>query len=248
MITYKTERQIKTMSKAGKMLHEIITEMPRFVHVDQTTREINEYIDKRITELGGEPGFKRVKGYKWASCICVNEQIVHTPPSERIINDGDVVTVDTGVFLDGLHTDSATTFQVGSRTEAVTRFLETGRKALDKAISQAIVGKNIGHISQAFQEIIEEAGYSVVVELTGHGVGKDLHEDPYVPCFLDRAIKNTLKLQKGMTLALEVMYTMGKGRMKYENDGWSIVSADKSVAACFEHSVAIVGNKPFILT
>jgi len=236
------------MAKAGSILRTVLKEVPQSIKAGVTTNAVNTLVDDRIRELGGEPGFKKVKGYDWATCICINEQIVHTPPSERIIKEGDVVTVDAGVYMNGYHTDSAITVQVPPHTPEVSIFLETGRKALNKAVKQAIVGKHIGNISQIFEETIETAGYSIIPELTGHGVGKDLHEDPYVPCFLDRPIEKTIRLKKGMTLAIEVMYAMGQEEIEYEADGWSLRTSDMSVTACFEHTVAIRENKPFILT
>ncbi len=248
MVTYKTADDVKIMAEAGRMLHMVIAEVPSLLQVGMTTAELDHLIDARIHDLGGEAGFKKVHGWKWASCICVNDQVVHTPPSKRVIKDGDVVIVDTGVFLNGFHSDSATTVQAGNQTTKVQKFLETGRAALDKAVKQAIDGKRIGNISQAFEETIEREGYSIIPELTGHGIGKDLHEDPYVPCFLDEPIEHTMKLKKGMTLALEVLYAMGDPEIEYEPDGWSMKTVDGSLTACFEHTVAIVENKPFILT
>lgn len=162
MVTYKTANDVKIMAEAGHMLHTVIAEVPTIIKVGMTTGELDDLIDKRIHELGGEPGFKKVDGWKWASCICVNDQVVHTPPSERIINDGDVIIVDTGVFFNGFHSDSATTIQVGTQTPQVQKFLETGRAALNKAVEQAIDGKRIGNISQAFEEAIEREGYSII--------------------------------------------------------------------------------------
>ena len=248
MITYKTEKEIEIMKRAGRMLHIVLQEAPKYVTRGARTSSINTHIENKILELGGEPEFKRVKGYRWATCICINEQAVHTPPSERVVEDGDVVTIDAGVFLEGFHTDSAITIQIGTQDPQIEHFLETGKRALNRAIKQAIVGKRIGHISRAFQKTIESGGYAIISELTGHGIGKDLHEDPYVPCFSGRPIGKTMELKKGMTLALEVMYAMGDSKIKYEKDGWSICTADKSVTACFEHSVVIEENKPFILT
>lgn len=247
-ITYKTDAEVDIMTRAGSMLRTVLKEVPEHIKPGVTTNSINSFVDNRISELGGEPGFKKVKGYNWATCICVNEQVVHTPPSEKMIKEGDVITVDAGVFLNGFHTDSAITVQVEPHTPDVTNFLETGKKALNRALEQAIVGKHVGHISKVFEDIIEGAGYSIIPELTGHGVGKDLHEDPYVPCFLDRPIEKTIRLKKGMTLAIEVMYAMGEGDIEYEADGWSLRTSDKSVTACFEHTVAVRENKPFILT
>ncbi|OGK38614.1 type I methionyl aminopeptidase [Candidatus Roizmanbacteria bacterium RIFCSPHIGHO2_12_FULL_42_10] len=248
MIRFKSEKEIQDMRIGGKMLHEVILFAEKNARSGITTLELNNILEKKILSLGGEPGFKKVHGYSWASCICINEQIVHTPPSERVIKDGDVVTIDIGVFYNGLHTDSATTIQVPPNDSNVTHFLETGRKALRKAIKVAYGGNRIGHISLAFQSTIEEQGYSIVKELTGHGVGTELHEDPYIPCFLDKPLEKTLKLQQGMTLALEVMYTMGKSEITHESGGWSIRSADHSVAATFEASVALMEKETFILT
>lgn len=230
------------------MLHEALIYAQEVAQVGMTTNTLNKLIEERIEALGGEPGFKRVKGYHWGTCICINEQIVHTPPSERVIADGDVVTIDAGVYYGGLHTDSAVTLQVGTQEPAATQFLDTGKKALKKALSVAYVGNRIGHISQAFQETIEAGGYSIVKELTGHGVGHELHEDPYIPCFLDREISKTKELRPGMTLALEVMYAQGKPKIATDRDGWSISVVDKSITATFEHSIALSENGTLILT
>lgn len=248
MHSLKSPEEIESMKTGGAMLHTVLHEVQDYVKVGMTTNEVNEFIEKRIVELGGEPGFKRVDGYSWGSCICVNDQIVHTPPSDRIIENSDVVTIDAGVYYDGLHTDSAVTIQVGDTTSDVTKFIETGRRALKKAIAQAKVGKRIGHISEAFQDTIEAEGYSIVRELTGHGVGHELHEDPYVPCFVSRDVEKTLLLQSGMTLALEVMYSMGDRYIVTESDGWSIKMADNSLAASIEHTIALSEKRTLILT
>jgi methionyl aminopeptidase len=236
------------MQHGGAILHDVLISAAAMVKPGITTKSINDYIDAYILSKGAEPGFKKVPGYSWASCICVNEQIVHTPPSNKIIKDGDIVTIDAGVFYGGFHTDSATSVQAGTKTPDVTLFLETGKKALKSALKVATKGKRIGDISHAFQTTIESAGYGIVRELTGHGVGKELHEDPYVPCFINRPIEKTLLLEPGLVIAIEVMYAMGKGEMGYESDEWSIKTADNSLAACFEHTVAITENGALILT
>lgn len=248
MITLKSASEIATMKEGGAMLHEALIYAQKVIQAGMTTHALNTLIEERIEALGGEPGFKRVHGYNWGTCICINDQIVHTPPSDRIIQDGDVVTIDAGVYYGGFHTDSAVTLQVGPQDPAVTLFLDTGKKALEKALKVAKVGNRIGHISQAFQETIESAGYSIVKELTGHGVGHELHEDPYIPCFVDRPVMKTKELKVGMTLALEVMYAMGKPKIATERDGWSIHLVDKSIAGTFEHSIALTENGTLILT
>lgn len=246
--TLKSAQEIAIMQHGGAILHTVLADIVGFVKVGMTTNQVNSRIEEHITSLGGEPGFKRVKGYHWGSCICVNEQIVHTPPSERIIEDGDVVTIDAGVYYQGLHTDSATTVQVGKKDAKVTHFLDTGKAALKKALAQAVVGKRLGHISQAFEDTIEKAGFSIVRELTGHGVGYELHEDPYIPCFVRGDIEKTLLLRPGMTLALEVMYSMGGRKIVEEEGGWSLKTADNSITATFEHSIAITEKRTLILT
>ncbi len=248
MIHYKTKQQIADMQHGGSILHDVLQKAAEMVEPGVTTKHIDSFIDSYITSKGGEAGFKRVEGYSWASCICVNEQIVHTPPSNRTIKDGDVVTIDAGVFYKGLHTDSAVTVQAGKQTPEVTKFLDTGKSALRKALALATKGKRIGDISKALQTTIENGGYSIVRELTGHGVGKELHEDPYVPCFVSRAVEKTLLLEPGLVIAVEVMYAMGAGGMDYEADEWSIKTTDNSLAACFEHTVAITENGSLILT
>lgn len=248
MIHYKTKQQIADMQYGGSILHDVLQDAAAMVEPGITTKHIDNFIDSYITSKGAEAGFKRVEGYSWASCICVNQQIVHTPPTNRVIKDGDVVTIDAGVFYKGLHTDSAITVQAGNQTPEVTKFLETGKVALRKALAVATKGQRIGHISKALQSTIEDAGYSIVRELTGHGVGKELHEDPYVPCFVNRPAEKTLLLEPGLVIAVEVMYAMGGGEMAYEADEWSIKTTDNSLAACFEHSVAITENGSLILT
>ncbi len=248
MIHLKNTSQIESMKKGGAMLKEALVYAQSQVRVGITTLELNNRIEQKILSLGGYPGFKKVKGYSWGTCICINDQVVHTPPSKRIIKDADVVTIDAGVFFEGLHTDSAVTVQAGTQTPAITRFLEVGKQALQSALEQTVVGNRIGHISSAFQDTIESAGYSIIRELTGHGVGAELHEDPYIPCFLEKKISQTKELVPGMTLALEVMYSMGKPKIATERDGWSIRVVDGSPTATFEHTVALSENGTLILT
>ena len=248
MITYKNQKEIKIMRVAGKMLHQVLQGALKKVVPGASTAAIDQWIEAEILKLGGEPGFKLVKGYHWASCISINEYVVHTPPSSRIIRDGDVVTIDSGVFLQGLHTDAAWTVQAGKPTDEVTRFLEAGAKAVYDGIAKANPGNHIGDISQAIQAVIETAGYSIVRELSGHGVGRELHEEPTIPCFLNEPIEKTPKIRPGMTLAIEVMYGLGGRKITHDADGWSIKMADDTIAASFEHTVLIAGQKGVILT
>jgi len=214
-----------------------------------TTKEIDNKAELLIKKNKAEPSFKKVKGYFWSTCLSVNEQIVHTPPSLRVLKDTDVLTVDIGLCFNGYNTDYAITFPIKISNNKTDLFLLTGKKTLYKAIKKVKKGNYIGDISQVIQNEIEGNGYSIVPELTGHGIGKNLHEDPFVPCFLDVPIKETYRMTDGLVLAIEVIYTMKKGKMEYEKGSdWSIVTSDKSLSACFEHTVAITNKGSVILT
>lgn len=248
MIEYKTPADIAVMKKGGEILVRVLEEVKKYIHVGTKTADIDKVAERFILKAGGEPGFKKVPGYGFATCICINEQIVHTKPSRRLIQKGDVVTIDCGVFYRGFHTDAAITVQAEPKTEAVTKFLSVGQNALHAAISQAQVGKSIGEISRTIQQEIEGAGYHVVPELTGHGVGSTLHQDPSIPGVLLQKTHKTEPIVEGMTLAIEVIYAMGSPDMVNEKSNtWSLVTKDKSISACFEHTVAILKNKTFIL-
>ena len=237
------------MSESGKRLRDVMTDLIHYIKPGISTDAIDKKAEFLIKKNNAEPSFKRVEGYSWSTCLPINEQIVHTPPSSRILTDSDILTVDIGVFYMGYNTDYAITFPVQKSTIQTDIFLSTGKKTLTKAISEVRLGNHIGDVSQVIQKKIEHAGYSIVPELTGHGIGKELHEDPFVPCFLDQQIKKTIKMQVGLVLAIEVIYAMGKGKIKNEKGSdWSLITADKSLSACFEHTVAITDKGTVILT
>ncbi len=250
MIHYKQEGEIQIMREGGAKLREAVKLLVSTVRPGQTTQEIDKKAEKFILAQEAEISFSKVKGYSWATCLPVNEQVVHTPPGKRVLNEGDVLTIDIGAYYQGFHTDYATTFVVGaSRDKKVDTFLKVGRETLDKAIKQAKAGNHLGHISQIIEEGIYSNGYHVMEQLTGHGVGRDLHEDPFVPGFLDKPLNETLKIRAGLVLAIEVIYSMGTEHIANEKgDNWSIVTADGSLSACFEHTVAITDKNTFILT
>ncbi len=255
MIDYKTKEQIETMQKGGKMLSETLWEVMGSLKVGMSELEVDALAEKLILKKGGEPGFKKVEGYKHTICSCVNDVVVHGIPSRYTLNAGDVICVDCGVFYNGFHTDMAETIMVGKassakREEEITKFLDTGKRALFEAIKVAMPGNRIGDISKTIQDIVEkEGGYSIVRNLIGHGVGRELHEDPEVPGFLDRPIEKTPLLKEGMTIAIEVIYNMGGPEVIYKGkDGWSIASKDGSLSAVFERSVAITKTGHILLT
>lgn len=249
MIHLKTIQEIEVMKEGGKRLREVLSELVKSVRVGMTTEELDKKAEKLILEKGGEPSFKTVKGYKWTICSPVNEQAVHTPPSDRKLKSGDVLTIDIGLIYKGFHTDTATSLVVGQSNESLDTFLKVGKETLMNAISKARVGGYLGEISQAMEKGIYSNGYFILKDLTGHGIGKGLHEDPYVFNYVDRPIQKTYKIPEGLVIAVEIIYSMGSEKIAYEKeDGWSIISEDKSIAACFEHTIALTNKNTYILT
>lgn len=247
MITIKSSEEINLMREGGRRLKKVLKKLLPQIKPGVKPIDLDKLAEKEILKLGGKPSFKTVKGYNWAICLPVNQQIVHTPPVGRALKKGDLVTLDIGFLYKGYHVDYATTLYLGDPPENIKRFLSVGKKALKEAIKKIKAGVYLGEVSLTIQTIIESAGYSIVKELTGHGIGKELHEDPYVFNFLDRPIEKTLKLKEGMTLAVEVIYAEGSGEMDYEKDGWSIVTSDKTLSACFEHTIVVKKDSVEIL-
>ncbi len=251
MIHIKTAEQIEAMIIGGKILSQTMWEVCRAVRPGVTELELDQLADRLITKKGGFPGFKKVKGYHHATCICTNDVVVHGIPTQRKLKVGDIVDIDCGVFYGGLHTDMCETVAVGKIPPDVEKFLQVGKLALAEGVKQAKVGNRIGHISKTIQDIIEKDNhYSVTRSLIGHGVGRELHEDPEVPGFLDQPIEKTPLLKVGMTIAIEVIYNMGGSEVVYSanRDGWTIVTEDSSLSAVFERSIAITKNGTRILT
>lgn len=256
MVDIKTQSEIESMKKGGKILSEVLWELVKNVKPGISELEIDNMAEMLIIQKGGEPGFKKVKGYNHTICACTNEVVVHGIPSKYRFREGDIVCIDCGVYYEGYHTDMAETLLVQNpesriqNHEQKSKFLEIGKKALQAGINQAVLGNRIGHISKAIQNIVEkEGGYSVVRTLIGHGVGKNLHEDPDVPGFLEGPLSKTPNLVDGMTIAVEVIYNMGRADVVYEgSDDWTIITADGSLSAVFERSLAITKKGPILLT
>ena len=258
MIKIKTPEQIKIMQTGGKMLGDTVWEVCAAIKPGMTEIEVDALADKLIAEKGGEAGFKKVEGYHHATCISTNEIVVHGIPSPRVLKDGDIIGIDCGVFYKGFHTDMSETVRVrDQRSEIrdrkfddVGKFLKVGKQALEAGIAKAKVGNHVGDISKAIQDIVEvQNGYSVVRSLVGHGVGKELHEDPEIPGYLQGKIEKTPPLKEGMVIAVEVIYNMGGPDLAFaNNDGWTLQSKDGSLAGLFERTLAITANGPQILT
>jgi methionyl aminopeptidase len=257
MINIKTQEEIEIMKTGGKILAESLWEVISYIKPGVSELELDALAEKLILQKGGEPGFKKVPDYKHTICISTNDVVVHGIPTDYKLKEGDVVGIDCGVFYKGFHTDMSETIRVKSQTsnlksqkDEVDKFLEVGKKALNEAIKQATLGSHIGDISKTIQTIVEaQNGYSVVRSLVGHGVGKDLHEDPEVPGFLSERIEKTPLLKIGMVIAIEVIYNMGDHELVFANeDGWTLKTEDGSLSGLFERTLAITENGPLTLT
>jgi methionyl aminopeptidase len=251
MVDIKTKEEIEIMRAGGKILAETLWEVMDFIKPGVSEKEVDALADRLIVEKGGEPGFKKVEGYSYATCISTNDVVVHGIPSNYVFKDGDIVGVDCGVFYKGFHTDMSHSKIVGNKKSSeLEKFLEVGERALNEAILQVMPGNRIGHISKTIQDIVEkENGYSVVRSLIGHGVGRNLHEDPEVPGYLNKKIEKTPLLKEGMTIAVEVIYNMGSFEVKYYNDdNWTISTEDGSLSGLFERTVLVTEGGVEILT
>lgn len=250
MIHIKTPDEIKIMQHGGHILATVLGEVMDAIKPGATEIELDQLAERRIREMGGEPGFMKVEGYRHTICMSTNDVVVHGIPTEYAFKPGDIVGVDCGVFYKGLHTDmSDSRIVAGKDDKALATFLAVGKTALDSAIEQAVIGNHVGHISKTIQDIVEkEAGYSIVRSLIGHGVGKELHEEPEVPGYLHGKIEKTPKLREGMTIAVEVIYNMGTPEVVLGRDHWTIRTADGKMAGLYERTIAITKAGPLMLT
>lgn len=253
MTDLKTPEQLAVMAEGGHKLGLILQDLLEMSQPGVSLLEIENRAQELIKKSGGTPSFQTVEDYRWATCLCVNDVVVHGIPTKYILMEGDVLTVDVGLLYGGWHTDTAWTKIIHGPGYVVSstldKFVDSGRVALEHAIDQAQAGKRIGDISQALENKITGDGYAVVRTLVGHGVGRELHEDPQVPGFLRGPVEKTLELQPGLTIAIEIIYSSGRGEIVYDNDdGWTIATKDGSLAAVFEHTVAITASGPRVLT
>ncbi|MCS7007217.1 MAG: type I methionyl aminopeptidase [Thermoleophilia bacterium] len=246
MIIRKSPREIEKIAAAGRLVAETIAHVGTLLRPGVTTEELDAAAGAFIRERGGIPTSEGYRGYPKAICISTNEVVVHGIPGPRVVREGDLVTVDVGVTLDGYIADSAYTFGVGEIDPEAQRLLDVAQDALAAGIEQAVVGNRVGDISHAVQSVVEGAGFSVVRSLVGHGVGRRYHEDPHIPNYGEPG--RGPRLAEGMTIAIEPMITAGGGEVVVDDDGWTISTADGSLAAHFEHTVAITAEGPRILT
>ena len=252
MIHIKTTQEIDIMRKGGKILSDVMWEVLKAAKPGVSELELDELAEKLIRERGGEPGFMKVPGYKYTVCVSTNDTVVHGIPTNYKLKKGDILGIDCGVYLEGFHTDMSESIIIGGNetNPDAANFLDTGKQALNLAIAQVKPGNHIGHISRTIQMIVEGGGYSVVRELIGHGVGRDLHEEPEVPGILRGQIEKTPLLKAGMVIAVEIIYNMGeKGVMHIGGgDDWTIKTQDGNLSGLFERTVAITDKGHEVLT
>jgi len=246
MIICKSPAEIERLRRSGRMVRGLLEELRERVHPGVSTLDLEKYIERRIAQLGAQPAFKGYRGYPCCLCASANNEVIHGIPSERCLKRGDILSLDMGVVVDGYYGDSAITVPVGEISESTQRLLRVTQESLQLAIDQAQLGNRLGDICAAVQRHVEENGYSVVREFVGHGIGRQLHEEPQIPNFGLPGHGPVLK--QGMVLAIEPMVNAGGPAVRVLADNWTAVTVDGALSAHFEHMVAVTRNGPDILT
>lgn len=245
-IQYKNEAEIELLRESSLLVGKTLAEVAKILKPGVNTKALDELAETFIRDHKAVPGFKGYGGFPATLCISINDEVVHGIPGNRIVKDGDIVSIDCGTYKNGYYGDSAYTFAVGNVSEEARLLLQRTKESLYLAIEQAVVGKRVGDIGYAVQSYCEQFGYGIVRELVGHGVGKNLHEKPEVPNFGRRG--TGAKLREGMVIAIEPMVTLGDYNIKQDSDGWTIRTIDGLPAAHFEHDIAIRKGKADVLS
>lgn len=246
MIPLKTDEEIEIQRESSLLVGKTLAEVAKIIRPGITTLELDKVAETFIRDHKALPGFKGYNGFPATLCISVNDAVVHGIPGERVLKDGDIASIDCGVLLNGFYGDSAYTFPVGNVDEEILMLLQRTKESLYLAIEQTVTGKRVGDIGNAVQSYVEGFGYTVVRDLVGHGVGRNLHEKPEVPNYGRRG--SGIKLKEGMVLAIEPMVNLGVKEVIQERDGWTIRTADSKPSAHFEHDVAVRNGKPDVLS
>ncbi len=246
MIQLKTDEEIEIQRQSSLLVGKTLAEVAKLIKPGVKTGELDKVAEEFILDHGAVPGFKGYGGFPATLCISVNDEVVHGIPGDRELKDGDIVSIDCGTLMNGFYGDSAYTFAVGNIDSEVLDLLKRTKESLYLAIEQAVAGKRVGDIGNAVQKHVESYGFSVVRDLVGHGVGRNLHESPEVPNYGRRG--SGVKLKKGMCLAIEPMVNLGVKEVTQDKDGWTIRTADAKPSAHFEHDVAVRNSKADILS
>jgi methionyl aminopeptidase len=247
MIICKSPAEIEKLRRSGKLVRQLLGEIRELVRPGITTLDLEKYLMKRLRELGARSAFKGYRGYPCCLCASLNSEVIHGIPTDRrVLGEGDILSLDTGVVVDGYYGDSAMTVPVGTIDESAQRLLKVTEEALELAIQKVRLGNRLGDVSATIQEHAEKNGYSVVREFVGHGIGKAMHEEPQVPNFGQPGHGPLLK--EGMVFAIEPMVNAGGAAVRLLDDNWTAVTLDGSWSAHFEHMVAVTRNGPDVLT
>lgn len=246
MIYLKSDEEIELIRESSLLVGKTLAEIAKEIEPGVITSKLDRLAEEFIRDYGAIPGFKGYNGYPATLCISINEQVVHGIPGNRVLKDGDIVSVDCGTIMNGFYGDSAYTFAVGNVRENVLKLMQRTKESLYIGIEQAVSGKRVGDIGYAIQKYVEEEGYSVVRDLVGHGLGKNLHEKPEIPNFGRRG--TGAKLKEGLVICIEPMINMGTNRVIQERDRWTIRTADRMPSAHYEHAVAVRKNHADILS
>lgn len=246
MIYLKSDEEIKLMKVAGRIVAETLQKIEEVIKPGMTTKQLDALAERYIESRGARPSFKGYGGFPASICTSVNEEVVHGIPGDRVLVEGDIVSVDCGAVINGYQGDAARTFPVGQISPEVQNLIDVTRESFFKGIEYAIVGARLGDIGHSIQKYVESNGYSVVRDYVGHGIGKKMHEDPPVPNY-GRAGRG-LKLEKGLVIAIEPMVNAGGYEVRQLKNGWTVVTKDGMPSAHYENTVAILDNGPELLT
>jgi len=245
-VTYKTEEDIQQIRIAADILSRLLGEIASQIKPGITTLFLDKFANEYIHDHGGTPAFLGYHDFPYSLCISVNDQIVHGFPSEYVIKEGDIVSVDGGVNYNGYISDSAYTFAIGDITPEVRQLLDVTMESLNLGIEQAVAGKRVGDISSAIQDYVNQFGYGIVRELVGHGVGYKLHEKPDIPNYGKKG--SGIKLEEGLVICIEPMINLGRAGVKFWDDGWTVSTVDGKPSAHYEHMVVVRKGQPEVLT
>ena len=234
------------MRQAGQVVAQVLQEVGCAIRPGITTGELDRLAEATIRRLGAEPAFKGYQGFPASICTSVNEEVVHGIPGSRVLQEGDLIGIDVGAKVNGYYGDAAMTFGVGSISEEAKRLIQVTQEALHRGIQEGIAGARLSNISHAIQSFVEAAGYTVVRDFVGHGIGSQIHQDPQVPNF--GSPNHGVELKKGMALAIEPMVNQGRFEVSVLDDGWTVVTQDRKLSCHFEHTVVIGEGPPEILT
>jgi methionyl aminopeptidase len=246
MINLKSKREIEIMRDASRIVAEVLEELRRFCRIGVSTRELDRVAEEKTAQCGAEPAFKGYRGYPKALCTSINHQVVHGIPGDVKLQDGDIVGLDFGVNYKGYFGDGAITVPIGEIAEETKKLLQITEECLYLGIEQMVPGRHLSDLSRAIQTHAESNSFSLVKEFGGHGIGRNLHEDPMVLNYV--ANGRGIRLREGLVLAVEPMVNMGTDKVQILSDGWTVVTADGKPSAHFEHTIAVTGNGPEILT